>query len=196
MNPIKTERLVLRNFTLGDWKALHPMIVQYQASDLAAYDQAWPTSPEEIKGVTGWFASGDSYLAVCLKDTTQFIGFIALKPESEEDNRVYNIGYVFDSNYHGKGYATEACRAALRHAFGYLQVRKVVTGTAAANRASCRLLERLGFQKIAESTGSLRTGADGKPIQFLGYTYALSRDAWLGAEKREVATPPKISGSQ
>ena len=154
------------------------MIVQYQASELAAYDQPWPTSEEEIKGITQWFASGDNYLAVCLKEPSQFIGFVALNPEAGEDSQVYNIGYIFDANFHGKGYATEACREVLCHAFEQIHTDKVVTGTAAVNRASCRLLERLGFQKIGESIGSLRTTADGKPIEFLGYTYALTREEW------------------
>jgi len=52
---------------------------------------------------------------------------------------------------------------------------KIVTGTAAANRASRRLLERLGFEKTGESVGSFRKAPDGEPIEFLGYSYALSR---------------------
>jgi RimJ/RimL family protein N-acetyltransferase len=154
------------------------MIVQYERSDYAAYDQPWPTSLEEIKGVTEWFAGGDNFLAVCLKDTNQFIGFVALNPEQTVDDRVYAIGYVFNSNFHGKGYATEACNAVLGYAFGKLQAKKVVTGTAAVNRASCRLLERLGFQKTSESTASFRATPDGKPIEFLGYTYAMKKDEW------------------
>jgi RimJ/RimL family protein N-acetyltransferase len=178
MISIETERLVLRNFVAGDAPALHAMIVQYAASECAAYDHPWPTSPEEIAGVTEWFTKGDHFLAVCLKETGQFIGFVSLNPESGAGGAEFNIGYVFDADYHGRGYATEACRAVLDHAFDRLQARRVITGTAAVNRASCRLLERLGFQKTAAGTTSFRTAADGRPIEFLGYTYALSRDAW------------------
>lgn len=83
MTLLETERLIIRNFGTGDSEALHEMICQYESSELAAYDQQWPTSPEEIKGVTEWFAAGDSYLAVCLKDTGRFIGFVALNPEQK-----------------------------------------------------------------------------------------------------------------
>lgn len=178
MTTLATDRLTLRNFLLSDWEALCEMISQYEASGLAAYDQPWPIAPEEIKKVTEWFASGDSYLAVCRRDTGRFIGFVALNPEQPEDERVFNIGYIFNFDYHGQGYATEACRAALRHAFEQLRAQRVVTGTAAANRASCRLLERLGFKRTSESVGSFRNTQDGKPIEFVGYTYALSREAW------------------
>jgi hypothetical protein len=47
------------------------------------------------------------------------------------------------------------------------------------------LLERLGFKRTAESTGSFRNTEDGKPIEFLGYTYAISRDEWEVAGKNE-----------
>ena len=178
MIPIETERLVIRNFEVGDWEALHEMIVQYEASEYAAYDQQWPTSVEEIKGITEWFASGDNFLAACLKETGQFIGFVALNPEEGEDSREYNLGYVFHSNYHGHGYATEACRAILIRAFGQLQALRVVSGTAALNRNSCRLLERLGFRKTGEQISSFKTAENGQPIEFLGYIYAISKDEW------------------
>ncbi len=64
-----------------------------------------------------------------------------------------------------------------------LKAGGVITGTAAVNTASCKLLERLGFKKTAENTGSFRTTPDGKPIEFLGYTYHLSRKDWEAASK-------------
>ncbi len=178
MIPIETERLVVRNFEANDWEALHAMIVQYEASEYAAYDQQWPTSAEEIKGIAEWFAGGNNFLAICLKDTGQFIGFVALNLEGEEGCREYSIGYVFNSNYHGHGYATEACKVMLDRVFDELQASKVVTGTAALNQPSCRLLEQLGFRKIGEEVSSFKTAEDGKPMEFLGYVYALSKEEW------------------
>ncbi len=175
---LETERLIIRNFQTSDGHALYELIVQYQASELAPYDQQWPTAQEEIRKVTEWFAGGDSFLAVCLKDTSQLIGFVSLNAEEGDGNRQFNTGYVFNRDFHGHGYATEACRAVLRRAFGPLQACRVVSGTAAINRASCRLLERLGFKKIGEETASFRTAEDGKPIEFLGYRYAILKDEW------------------
>jgi ribosomal-protein-alanine N-acetyltransferase len=187
MTLLQTERLAIRNFRVSDWEALHEMIRQYESSEVAAYDHQWPTSPEEIRKAAEWFSEGDSCLAVCLKDTGQFIGFVSLNEESRNDCRAFNLGYIFNSDYHGKGYATEACRAAVDHAFGRLEADTVLTGTAAKNRASCRLLERLGFKRTAEGVGSLRDGPDGQPIEFLGYTCAISKAEWEVARKREAA---------
>jgi ribosomal-protein-alanine N-acetyltransferase len=187
MIALETGRLFLRNFFPSDWEALQAMIVQYQVSEMAAYDQPWPTAAEEIKGVTNWFSSGDQYHAVCQKEGGQFIGFVALNPESDEDSRVFNLGYVFNADFHGNGYATEACRAVLQNAFEKLGVERVVTGTAAANHPSRRLLERLGFQKTKESIASFYSTEDGKPIEFLGTEYSINKETWM---KREAKDPP------
>ena len=183
MVTLETERLAIRNFKGSDWEALYEMITQYQASELAAYDQQWPTGPEDIKRVVEWFASVDSFLVVTLKDTGRFIGFVSLNPEQKEGVKEFNLGYIFNFDFHGKGYATEACRAVLAHAFGTLQAVSMITGTAAVNHASCRLLERLGFKKIAENIGSFCNDPEGKPIEFLGYSFCLSKEEWQAGKK-------------
>lgn len=183
MTLMETERLIVRNFLVGDWREVHKIIVQYQASELAQYDHQWPTSPEEIRKITELFASGNSFLAVCLKDSNQLIGFIRLNPDEGDSQRDFSIGYVFDPDFHSRGYATEACRAVLNRAFGQLQADRVVTGTAALNKASCRLLERLGFQKVGEEKASFRADENGKPIEFLGYHYVISKDEWEDRKK-------------
>jgi RimJ/RimL family protein N-acetyltransferase len=183
MTTLETERLLIRNFQSNDWETLHEMILQYESSEYAAYDHPWPTSPEEIKRVTEWFASGESFLAVCLKDVGRFIGFVSLNPEKKDDPGEFNIGYIFNFNYHGKGYAIEACRAVIGHAFDRLQAHTVITGTASVNRPSFRLLERLGFKKTAESTASFRNTSEGKPIGFLGYTYTMSKEEWEATDQ-------------
>ena len=166
MKLLETERLVIRNFRVDDWEALHESILQYVASGLAAYEpNQWPTTPEGIKGATEWFASGDEYFAVCLKEEKdRYIGFVCLNKQEKEGE--FNIGYVFNFNYHGKGYATEACQALLNHAFNQSQAIRIVTGTPTANTASVRLLERLGF-RTTETPGA----------------YELPRQAWKAASR-------------
>jgi [ribosomal protein S5]-alanine N-acetyltransferase len=173
-----TERLVIRNFLASDAHALCALINQYEDSAYALYDHQWPTSLVEIVGITEWFARGDSYLAVGLRSTSQFIGFVALDPVSGAGAQVFNLGYIFDAGFHHHGYASEACQAVLDYAFGRLAARQVVSDTASVNRPSCLLLERLGFHKTAEALASLRSTAEGTPIEFLGSTYVLPCEKW------------------
>ena len=172
---IETTRLFLRNFRTDDAQPLREMIVQKESSEYAIYDHEWPTSLDEIKRITAWFAREDHYLAVCLKETGKLIGYICLNPAQETETRVFDLGYCFNSDYHGQGYATEACKAVIEYAFSDLQADSLTCGTAAANTPSVRLLDRLGFKKTGEETISFRKTPDGKPIEFTGYGFTLSQ---------------------
>lgn len=173
MVTLRTERLLIRQFQPDDWEALAESLRQYRASGLAAYDRPWPTVPDEIRKVVEWFAAGEAYLAVCLPDDT-FIGFVSLTPDGPD----LHLGYVFNFRYHGQGYATEACRAALAHAFTALGVAQVVTATAELNHAARRLLTRLGMRKTGEQRLAFRTTPTGRPIEFIGYSYVITREEW------------------
>jgi RimJ/RimL family protein N-acetyltransferase len=177
MEPIQTERLTLRRFRPEDCRDLHEMIVPYQASEYSRYDHRWPTSKPETQGVARRFSEGDRYLAVCLRTAGKLIGLVALNPENREDGPAFNLGYVFNFDYHGQGYATEACRAAIEHAFDQLGTATIVTGTAAANLPSHRLLARLGFREIGNGM------------------YELPCDEWLSRRRvMERREGPSASG--
>lgn len=178
MEPIETERLVLRNFTPGDEQALSQTITRYQATEYARYDRPWPSTSDEIKSIVEWFAGGDDFLAVELKNGGSFIGLLALNPEEENCPQAFNLGFIFDTRYHRRGYAGEACRAVLERAFAYLQAARVVSGTAAANLPACRLLEKLGFHKTVEYTVSFRTTAASQAGEFLGLHYTIEKKDW------------------
>ena len=61
------------------------------------------------------------------------------------------IGYVFDPEYAGQGFATEAVRALLRIAFDGVGVRRVIAQCFADNEPSWRLMERLGMRREEHS---------------------------------------------
>jgi RimJ/RimL family protein N-acetyltransferase len=181
---METDRLVIRNFEYDDWEALREMILQYQSSEYAVYDHRWPISEQEIKKITDWFACGDRYFAVCLKDAGRFVGFVSLIQAQDNEEPEFDLGYCINFDYHRKGYATEACRAMIGYAFERLHATRVLANTAAGNRPSCCLLARLGLKKIAEGTAAFRETENGEPIEFLSHTYAISRDDWEVARQR------------
>lgn len=178
MTTLETRRLIIRNFGPDDWQGLQAMIVKYQQSEYARYDHKWPVGTEEIKRIVEWFAADDSYLAVSLKTTGRFIGFIALTPGTEKGGKEYKLGYVFDADYQRRGYALEGCREVLGWAFGPLAAARMVASTAAANRPSCQLLNRLGMRQTGRSTGVFETGPDGEPFRFPALSFAVTRQEW------------------
>ena len=96
---------------------------------------------------------------------------------------VYNIGYVFHERYHGKGYAVEGCTAYLDYMFGTRGAAKVVSGTAAANQPSCRLLQRLGMKFVREGQAAFRDDEQGNPLVFTGVEFEITRQTWEGSKK-------------
>jgi ribosomal-protein-alanine N-acetyltransferase len=165
MISLETERLVIRNFAPDDWQALQEVIVAYQASDSAQYEDPWPTSDKEVRGIAGWFASGNDYLAVCLKETGTLLGLVAINRRTDQDAPTYNLGYVFHPGYAGHGYATESCRAAMAYLFDELGIEGILTGTHPDNKPSVALLKRLG----------LREKGDGE--------WTLSKAEWISLER-------------
>jgi RimJ/RimL family protein N-acetyltransferase len=161
MDSLETDRLVIRNFRVEDWHELQELAIAYQASEEAKFEPPWPTSDEEVKGMASWFAGGDSYLAVWLKEAGKLIGLVAIERREGQEQRLHNLGYVFHPGYHGYGYATEGCKAAMAYVFGPLEADGILTGTHPDNKASVALLNRLGLRAIG------------------GGEWTISREEWL-----------------
>jgi [ribosomal protein S5]-alanine N-acetyltransferase len=155
MITLDTDRLVIRNFSPDDWRDLQELAIAYRASPLAQYEDPWPTEEEQVKGMAGWFASGDAFLAVTLKATGKLIGMIHIGQREGTEGRVHNLGYVFHPGYSGQGYATEGCRAAMGYVFGPLAADGILTGTHPDNTPSVKLLKRLGLTPLERGEWSL-----------------------------------------
>jgi ribosomal-protein-alanine N-acetyltransferase len=167
--------MIIRNFSPDDWRAFQEIIIDKEGSEYAFSDYPYPTGEREVKNLTNLFSQGDSFLAIYEKAKKKIIGYIAINSEKQSE---YNLGYCLHSDYQDKGYATEACIAVIDYVFGNLNAEKFVTGTAVANEPSCKLLTKLGFRKTGESVTSFRKDEEGKPIEFTGAFYELTRDVW------------------
>ena len=123
------------------------MIVAYQSTESSRYEPPWPTSDEELKKITAWFASTDDYLKVELKASGRLVGLLSINRRRELEGRYHNLGYIFHPEAQGYGYATEACRTVISHLFREWRIDGFVTGTHPDNEASVNLLTRLGFHQ-------------------------------------------------
>ncbi|MHA1243795.1 MAG: GNAT family N-acetyltransferase [Candidatus Heimdallarchaeota archaeon] len=181
----KTERLILRNFIFEDWEDLLEIAQQYEKTEFANYDHQWPQTPLGIKEIVELFRTSDAFAAVELKSNNKVIGLIQIqKKESSSPEIIHGFGYVFNSDYHGKGYASESCRDILEYLFVKLKIDKTVAGTPITNKSSCKLLERLGFKEISRETKHFRKDAEGNPIEFLAGKFELKVDDWKNQNNR------------
>ena len=154
MEPIKSERLILRPFTLSDAAFIFDLVNQPSfiqnigdrgirtLSDAEKYLKNGPMS--------SYAKNGFGLLAVTQNDTGQPIGMCGLiKRDTLED---VDIGYAFLPRFWSKGYALESAQAVMNHAKDIVGLKRVVAIVDPANARSIRLLEKIGmtFEKTVK----------------------------------------------
>lgn len=179
--PIETERLRLRPFTRGDADAV---FAYRRREDVAQYLFDGPMTHEtatEVVGLrAGQFtlaAEGDKlFLAVEIPEPHAMIGEVSLIWR-DAANRQGEIGYIFNPDYHGRGYATEAARVLLGLGFDRLGLHRIYARCAAANTASWKVMERLGMRREAH----FREHVFVKGAWDEELIYAILEDEWRAA---------------
>ncbi|BBK34481.1 8-oxo-dGTP diphosphatase [Stella humosa] len=104
--------------------------------------------------------------AVTRRDDGTFIGNIGLEQGDREGE--LEVGYWLGMPYWGQGFATEAVKGAIRHAFSFEVPRIVFAEVHPDNVASCRVLERAGMVE----TGRVQTRLRGTPVETVRYEIA------------------------
>ncbi len=175
--PIETKRLLLRELRADDENDIH----EYASDPEVVRLMIWGPNTREttrefleraLQSQTAW-PRPEVGLAIELKSERKLIGSIGLRMK-DETSRAADIGYVLNRNYWGHGYMTESTRAVLDVAFKQLKLHRVWATCDMRNRASYRVMERLGmrregaFVKIAMEKGEWRDT----------YLYAILAEEW------------------
>lgn len=168
MKMMVTERLILRNFQESDYSDLHeylsdPYVVLYEPYKVM--------SKSEVLDNLKWRISSDEMVAVELKASHKMIGNVYL---GNRDCNSIEIGYVFNREYWGKGYAREACEALIQEQFKK-GVHRIFAECDPNNSNSWKLLDKLGFTKEAHFRKNVYFWKDemGNPIWKDTYVYSL-----------------------
>ncbi|MCM0673812.1 GNAT family N-acetyltransferase [Micromonospora phytophila] len=149
--PIRTERLLLRQYRADDVDAL----LAYYSDPLVARYIPWEPWSREFaaevvekrlhsSGITG----PESRLALVAEHEGEVVGDVILWPADETLSRG-EMGWAFRPSVSGRGFATEAVRAFLGLAFAHCGMHRVIAHVDARNEASARLCERVGMVKEA-----------------------------------------------
>jgi len=99
--------------------------------------------------VAHWQDHGFGRWAVEIPGEASFIGVVGLAviPYEAPFTPAVEIAWRLARAYWGRGYATEAARAALDYGFGELGLEEVVAVTVPANQRSRRVMEQLGMTR-------------------------------------------------
>ncbi|MCE1197927.1 MAG: GNAT family N-acetyltransferase [Marinilabiliales bacterium] len=74
------------------------------------------------------------------------VGCVGLIPQSDVHRLGAELGYWTGKAYRGQGITTEAVKLLCQYAFGELKLIRLFSHVFSFNTASCRVLEKAGFQ--------------------------------------------------
>lgn len=172
MSILETERLIIRIFSNSDWKDLY----EYLSNEaVVRYEPYEAFSEEECKKETARRSQNDAFWAVCLKENNKLIGNLYFQQKEPVQFSTWEIGYVFNPAFYGKGYATEACKRILKFGFEQLGAHRIIGKCNPENTASWKLLERLSMRREGYyiKPAFFRKTADGNPIWHNAYEYSI-----------------------
>ncbi len=167
----ETKRLILRRYIKEDIQDLYEYLSD---TEVVKYEPYKPLTLDETYENLEWRISTDEMIAVELKDSHKMIGNVYM---GKRDFEALEIGYVFNRNYWGCGYAAESCKALIHQAF-LNGIHRVYAECDPHNKSSWKLLEALGFQREAHFRKNVYFWKDetGNAIWKDTYVYAKLND--------------------
>jgi RimJ/RimL family protein N-acetyltransferase len=177
MSILETERLLLRKFSCDDWQDLFEYLSLEAVVKYEPYDVF---TEEACKQEAANRSKQDAFWAVCLKDSKKLIGNIYFQQQEPKEFLTWEIGYVFNPLYSGKGYATESCREIIGYGFQQLNARRIVAMCNPENTASWKLLERLSMSREGHLRKNIffKYDKEGNPLWNDTYEYAVLAEEW------------------
>lgn len=94
-------------------------------------------------------------LAITLRGTV--IGAVGVVVSAKDQHA--ELGYWMGARYRDRGFATEAAQAVVRWAFRSLGLRRVFAQVLGGNRASARVLEKIGLVREGVRRKHIRKGS-------------------------------------
>ena len=147
----ETPRLVLGQFTAEDASLIlqlnsDPEVVKYIHEPALAYKEQAEKVLLDI--ILPQYKNNLGRWAIYTKRANEFIGWCGLKyrPELEETD----LGYRLKKDSWAKGYATEAAKHTLDHAFNNLNLDIITARAHIENIASIKVLEKIGMHFTRE----------------------------------------------
>lgn len=107
------------------------------------------------------------YWPVFLLASGEHVGCAGLRPKAKN---LLELGYYLKPAFWGSGLASEAAATVANYAFTRMEAETLFAGHHPANRASQRILEKLGFERSGEEFY--------EPSGVIEPTYLLHRSRW------------------
>jgi RimJ/RimL family protein N-acetyltransferase len=181
---LETKRLILRTFKESDCDVMtlinkDPKVMAYFPSTLDREQTI-----EFIEKIMNHQKKyGYSPYAVDIKSTQEMIGFVGLLHRTKEEFDAHfmpstEIGWRLSSQHWNQGYATEAASKVRDYAFNSLSLSEIVSFTIPQNRASRRVMEKIGLHHNSQDDFEHPKLAKDSPLS-RHVLYRLTKDEYI-----------------
>lgn len=172
---LQTPRLILRPWEESDAEECYRYAKDPRVGPMAG----WPVHKdlEDSRRVIREKLSMPETYAIVLKETGLPIGSVGFHHydlAAKEDEA--ELGYWLGVPYWGRGFATEAGREMLRHAFEDLHLNRVWCGYYEGNSQSARVQEKLGFRFQWKNENAPVFQMEETRV---GYVNLLTKEEWI-----------------
>lgn len=165
---LRTERLWLRPWSAADLAPFARLNADARVMEFMPGVLSRAESDARVADMNAQLAErGFGLWAVEVPGVAPFIGFVGLAVPrfTAAFTPCVEVGWRLAAEHWGKGYATEAARAALAFGFGTLALHEVVSFTAVINRRSRAVMERLGMTRDPAEDFDHPSLAAGHPLR-------------------------------
>ena len=138
----KTDRLILRRYGNEDLQDLYEYLSD---EEVVKYEPYRVMDIAEVSEELDRRISSNEMIAVVLKETNKLIGNLYVGRRAFDS---LELGYAFNRQFWGQGYAKESCEALMKRAF-LEGTHRIFAECDPCNTGSWRLLESLGFVREA-----------------------------------------------
>lgn len=151
---VETARLKMRGHRIDDlddcvamWS--DPIVVRFIGGTPSTVQRTWL----RLLAYRGhWSVMGFGYWVIEEKATGSFVGEVGFadfkRDIATSMQNVPELGWALAPRFHGKGYATEAVRAALAWGDAHFQAARTVCLISSDNTASIRVAEKCGYREF------------------------------------------------
>jgi len=177
---LTTFRLCLGPVKTADYPAIASLNSDPAVQRFLCLSKAPPTYEEALADLPCLLSTpaptGGGLWCIRSRAATDFLGLVLLL--NTDDHTEVEFGYRLLPKFWGRGYATEAGRAVVNHAFGDLGLPALCAIIHPDNTASSTVAEKLGFAQKGHTTR-------------LGFNldhYMLRRDSLINGDDQEITT--------
>lgn len=187
MEPIRTERLVLRNWEDRDRELFHRINSDDQVMEFFGLRRSRAESDELFDRLrNNAERDGFGFTAAELKDGGETIGFVGIVRTDLEPfiaKGTMEIGWRLAPEFWGKGYVTEAAEAWLAYAFDVVGEEEIVSFAVANNHRSTAVMQRLGMHYEPSRDFDHPRVPESQPHLRRHVLFRLSRAEWQTRKK-------------